>query len=77
MLLQVESVGFVCLCGEECIFLNREVDVFSYVGPCRLYIPFKSQDDFHRRGHTGHHLIFLLGGTGLSSGHRYISLISD
>jgi hypothetical protein len=42
--------------------------MFSFVGPCRLYFPCNSQDDFCDRGHTGHHSIFLFGGTGLSNG---------
>jgi hypothetical protein len=44
--------------------------MFSFVGPCN------SQDDFHHRGHIGHHSIFLFGGTGMSSGHLRISRIS-
>jgi hypothetical protein len=75
MILLVECIGFVWFVWEECIFSNREESMFSFVGPCRPYIPCNSQDDFHRRGHIGHWSIFLFGGIGLSSGLLRIWLI--
>jgi hypothetical protein len=47
MLLVVECIGFVEFVREDCIFSNGEVSVFSLTGPCKLYIPYNSQDDFH------------------------------
>jgi hypothetical protein len=76
MLRLVDSIRFVWFVREECIFSNGEVGMFPIVGPCRPCIPCNSQDDFHHRGHIGHHLIFLFGGIGLSSGHLRICLIS-
>jgi hypothetical protein len=35
---------------------HGEVGMFSFVDSFRLYIPCNSQDDFHHRGHIGHHL---------------------
>jgi hypothetical protein len=46
--------------------------MFSFVAHCRSCIPCNSQEDFHHRGHIGHHQNFLSGGTGLSSGHLRI-----
>jgi hypothetical protein len=48
----------------------------GYVALCRPYIPCNLQDDFHNRGHIGHHYIFLFGGIGLSRGHLRIWPIS-
>jgi hypothetical protein len=35
MLLLVEYVVFVLICGEECIISNGDVGVFSFAGLCR------------------------------------------
>jgi hypothetical protein len=64
MLLLVECIEFVG-CVEECIVSNGEMGMFSFVGPRRPYIPCNLQDDFHYRGHIGHHSMFLLGNIGL------------
>jgi hypothetical protein len=58
MLFLVQCVRFVWFVQEKSIVSNGEVVMFSFVGPCRPYIPCNSQDDFHHRGHTGHHSIF-------------------
>jgi hypothetical protein len=76
MLLLVECVRFVWFVQQECIVSNGEVGMFSFVGPCRPYIPCNSQDGFHHRRHMGHNSYFLFGGIGLSSGHLHISLVS-
>jgi hypothetical protein len=39
MLQHVESIGFVRIVWEECIFSNGEVGMLSFVGPSRPYIP--------------------------------------
>jgi hypothetical protein len=54
MILLVECVRLVWFVREECISSNGEVDRFSFVGPCRPYIPCNWQDDFHHRGHIWH-----------------------
>jgi hypothetical protein len=64
------------LCGKECVFSNREVGMFSLVGPYIPHSPRNLQDDFHHRGHIEHHLICLLVGIGFSSGHLCILRIS-
>jgi hypothetical protein len=77
MFLLVECVRFVWFVQGECIISKGEVGGGGFplvVGPCRPYIPCNSQDDFHHRGHIGHHSRFLF--LGLSSGHLRISLIT-
>jgi hypothetical protein len=76
MLLLVECVRFVWFVQEECTDSSGEVGMFSFVGPCRLYILCNSQDDFHHSGYIGHNSIFRFGGIGLSSGHLRIWRIS-
>jgi hypothetical protein len=57
-ILLVECIGFVWFVRETCISSNREVGMFSFVGPCRLYIPCSWQNNFHHRGHIWHNSIF-------------------
>jgi hypothetical protein len=45
MLLLAECIGFVSFVQEDCIISNREVGMFSFVGPCRPNIPCNLQDD--------------------------------
>jgi hypothetical protein len=50
---------------EEGIVSTGDVGMF-FLGICRPYIPCNSEDDFHHRGHIGHHSILLFGVIGLS-----------
>jgi hypothetical protein len=47
-------------------------DVFSFEDPCGLYMLSSSQDDYHRRGHINHRLIFLCDDNELSGYGRRI-----
>jgi hypothetical protein len=71
MLLLIMCIGFVWFVREECIFSNGEVGMLSFVGPCRPCIPCNSQDDFHHKGHFGHHLIFLFGRISVWDGNNF------
>jgi hypothetical protein len=55
MLFLVECIGCVKFVREECNVSKGEVDIFSFLGLSRPYIPCNFQADFHHRGHIGHH----------------------
>jgi hypothetical protein len=54
MLFLVECIGYVRFVRRECM-LQPERRVCSSVGPCGPYILCNLQEDFHHRGHIGHH----------------------
>jgi hypothetical protein len=77
MLLLVECIRYVWFVWKEVhCFNQRGRYMFFFVSLYRPYIPCNSQDDFHRRGHVGHHWTFVFTCIGSSCGHLCIWRIS-